>query len=321
MKHILVTGIGGNVGQGILRNIAALPYRLYIVGTNTELVSGGNHLCDRVYKVPFSSETDYIPKMRLLCNREHIDLIIPSTDYESYYLSLNQQKLPVIATSPSQTNKIFLDKYMTAQEFIKHHIPFAQTYLPSQYHNTLRHYIVKPREGRGSRDIFLNPKNLNTYTDAFIVQKLYTGKEITTGFYVTKQNMIPGSITFIRELTAGTTTKCQVTHRYDTRLNIIMKQMIKHFTIRGSCNIQSVVTSTGAVIPFEVNGRISGTNSIRSQFGFEDVKYTIEEYLFDKNPAKPKIKNGSAVRILTDIIYPGTQLRNIQNKKTPHYLF
>lgn len=320
-KNILVTGIGGNAGQGILRIITALPYRLRLVGTNTDFLSAGNYLCDNVYEVPFSRNKNYIPKIQSICRREKIDLIIPSTDYESYFLSLHKNILPCIATSPPETNKIFLDKYLTAQEFTRHRIQFAQTYLPSQYVNNFKSYIVKPREGRGSRDIFLNPKSPKQFPDTFIVQKLHTGQEITTAFYVTKNNEILGSITFNRELTSGTTTKCEVTRRYDSTLSIIMKQMIKHFIIRGSCNIQSVITSRGNIIPFEINGRISGTNSVRSQFGFEDVKYTIEENLFNKKLTEPKIKKGAAIRILMDIIYPKSQLRAIKNKTTPHYFF
>ena len=99
------------------------------------------------------------------------------------------------------------------------------------------------------------------------------------------------------------------------------RKIIKNFKIKGSCNIQSIVDKKGKITPFEGNCRISGTNSIRSQFGFEDVKYTIEEYLFNKKPKKPIIKKGAAVRILMDVIYPGIGLNKIKNKSTKHYMF
>ena len=91
--------------------------------------------------------------------------------------------------------------------------------------------------------------------------------------------------------------------------------------IRGSCNIQSIVTSVGRVVPFEVNGRISGTNSIRSQFGFKDVQYTAEEYLFNQEPEAVHLKNGSAVRVLMDVIYPDVGMEFIHNNENVHYLF
>ncbi|MBK6608105.1 MAG: hypothetical protein IPG24_22135 [Leptospiraceae bacterium] len=43
-KKVLVTGIGGNVSQGILRNMLKLNYNLELIGTNTERVSAGDFL-------------------------------------------------------------------------------------------------------------------------------------------------------------------------------------------------------------------------------------------------------------------------------------
>ena len=49
MKTIIVTGIGGVVGQGIVRNARAMGRDLRIVGVNVTAVSVGNHLCDEVF--------------------------------------------------------------------------------------------------------------------------------------------------------------------------------------------------------------------------------------------------------------------------------
>ena len=53
--------------------------------------------------------------------------------------------------------------------------------------------IVKPIEGRGSRDIYINPKNISAFSDKFLVQKLYEGIEVTIAFYVNKVNILHGS--------------------------------------------------------------------------------------------------------------------------------
>ena len=90
-KKILVTGVGGNVGQGILRNISKDFPDIFLVGTNTVFLSAGNHLCDRIYQVPFSWEDNYIPKMIEICETHAIDLIIPSSDYEVFYLGKFQK--------------------------------------------------------------------------------------------------------------------------------------------------------------------------------------------------------------------------------------
>ena len=320
-KTVLVTGIGGNAGQGILRNIIALNKDIRLIGTNTESISGGNYLCDVVYKVPFSSDPTYIVEMIDICKKENVDLIIPSTDYEVFYLSLHKNRLPTLASLSADVADIFLNKYKTSVFFKAAQIPFAETFLPSKYNDEFDQIIVKPAEGRGSRGLHINPKNPKEFSSEYIVQKLYQGKEITTAFYVTKKGKLHGHITFERSLVAGATHRCEVTTEYEKEIEDIITKILKNFTIRGSCNIQSIVSDDGSITPFEVNGRISGTNSIRSQFGFEDVKYTIEEYLYNKVPTIPKITKGACVRIYLDIIYPDISLNEIKTNKDTHYIY
>jgi carbamoyl-phosphate synthase large subunit len=320
-KTVLVTGIGGNVAQGILRNILSYDYKIRLIGTNVTTVSGGNHLCDAVYKAPFSSKPEYVPTIKKICKKEKVDIIIPATDYETYYLALAKDELPTLASSGPDVAFIFLNKYKTWQEFKKAHIPFAETRLPSKYSNEFDEITVKPIEGRGSRDLHINPANPKSFSDEYIIQKLYKGTEVTTAFYVTKKRRLLGYVAFKRTLSHGATDLCEVTFEYNNKLEKIIKKMIGNFDIKGSCNIQSIVQKNGTIIPFEINGRISGTNSIRAQFGFEDVRYTLEEYLYKRSPEKPVIKKGSAVRILMDVIYPGISLKQIRNKNTKHDIF
>jgi carbamoyl-phosphate synthase large subunit len=320
-KIILVTGIGGNVGQGILRNTIAHKKAIRIVGVNVEFVSAGTHLCDVVYQVPFAYDEAYIRAIRQICREEHVDCIIPSTDYETVYLAKHHRSLPVVATSSYGVNMTFLDKYRTWQKFSAHGIPFAESALPSEYKGEFGSNIVKPREGRGSRDIVYEPKNTEKFPDTFVVQKLYRGTELLTAFYVTKSGLLHSVITFARELLGGMTVKCMVVHSYDEQLLRIIHGIMKHFSIRGSCNIQSIVTADGSVIPFEINSRISGTNSIRSQFGFTDVAWTIDEYLYNKKPKPACLSFGSAVRIQMDVIYPDVAIEDIKNRNTRHYIF
>ena len=321
MKKVLVTGIGGVVGQGILRNIRAAYADIYIVGTNVTMISSGNFYCDKVIKVPFSYEESFRAEMKRIVEEEAIDLIIPSTDYESYYLGLFQSDYSCyVASSPAEVTSMCLDKLINYKEFNKKGIPFAGSLLPSEYSNQFPKTIVKPREGRGSRNIFVNPASPSQFDDTYVVQELLEGPEITTTFYIDKKGELLGMITFYRELEMGNTTRCEVVDQYDDQLLPLIQKIISSFPFRGSCNLQSMVTENG-VIPFEINCRISGTNSVRSQFGFEDVKYTIEEYLFDRALTKPVIRKGAAMRIILDAIFHDTTLNEITSSKPEHYIF
>jgi carbamoyl-phosphate synthase large subunit len=322
-KKILVTGIGGNVGQGILRNIRDCFPEVIIIGVDVAVFTSGNYLCDKTYKVPYSYEDNYIKVVQNIVEVEKIDLIIPSTDYEVYYLALNKLTLKTnVAASEYKIAKIYLDKYETFLYHNKHNIPFAKSWLPKDYDFSVNEIIAKPREGRGSRGILINPINPSELPDDYMIQSLIKGKEITTAVYVTKENILHSIFTMERELTNGTTSKSKVLFEYDNDLRKIIQKMIDLGGLKGSFNLQSIVSITGEIIPFEVNCRISGTNSIRHNLGFQDVKYTIQEYLFNIKPDISKPIKGIATRILLDIVYPEADYENnLNNKFSKHILY
>ena len=97
---------------------------------------------------------------------------------------------------------------------------------------------------------------------------------------------------------------------------------MQYADLRGAANLQSIVTKEGEIYPFEVNCRISGTNSIRANFGFKDVQYTLEEYLYKQEPSPIQLSKGVAVRILMDVIYPDqTDFEQLSDNSASHYLY
>jgi len=323
-KVVIVTGVGGNVGQGIIRVMRAAYPDISIVGTNISSFSSGNHLCDIFFEVPYAYEANYVESIIKIVEKTNADLIIPATDFEVFYLSKHQEEIAcAIVVSELKTATNYLDKYLTYSHLNKHNLPFAESYLPSSYNGSLKDIILKPRKGRGSRGIQINPKDYKSYSDdEYMIQELHKGIEITTAFYVNKSGALHGFITFERVLENGTTTHCKVTSEHNKKLEKILKGLISVSDIRGSANLQSIVTSTGAIEPFEINCRISGTNSIRSNFGFNDVVYTLQEWLYHELPTKPVIRDGIATRILMDVIYTDAKdFDTAKDNSSKYYLF
>lgn len=319
-KVVLVTGIGGNVGQGVLRNIQDLNRNIFLVGTDIAPFTAGNYLCDATHQVPYSYEPNFISEINSIVNKHKVDLIIPTTDYEIYFLSLHQNEINAkVAASEAPIAKKYLDKYLTFQHHDALGIPFAKTWLPSKFNNEVSDIIVKPREGRGSRGIHLNPPSPKDFSDEYLIQPLHKGKEITTAFYVKKDGSLHGLFTMERELSNGATSKSKTIKTYDKKLEEIILKMIQAKGLKGSLNVQSIVDETGEIIPFEVNCRISGTNSIRHNLGFQDVKYTLQEYLFDEEPDAVQAIDGVAVRLLYDVIYPNATDENRLNNNSSNF--
>ena len=324
-KTVLVTGIGGNVGQGILRNIIDLNYNIKLIGCDITSFNPGNHLCDKTFKVPYSYEDGYINSINNIINECNVDLIIPSTDYEVYYLGLNRNEIKTkVVVSDSEISKFLLDKYLTFELFSKYDIPFAKSWLPKDYYNTVNSIIAKPRKGRGSRGIIINPEKFNHLDDSYLIQEMHEGIEITTSIYINRDNKVHGICSMERKLTNGTTSQIIINDKYDSIFLDIANKIANLGGIKGSINVQSIVDKNGHVFPFEINCRISGTNSIRHNLGFQDVKYTLQEYLFDEEPDIVDIKNNKAiaVRILMDVIYPEAKSFNdLNNNSVKHIIF
>jgi carbamoyl-phosphate synthase large subunit len=321
-KTVLVTGIGGNVGQGIIRNILDTNFPIKIIGTNISKLSAGNHWVDSFYIVPYGYAGNYIKEIKKIIEKEKIDLIIPSTDFETYTLSQNEKQLTCkISCSGKNATSIYLDKYDTWLHHSKYSIPFSQSSLPSEYSSQFEQNIAKPRQGRGSKGLVFNIQDTSSLRDKeYLIQNLEQGIEITTAVYRSYINKeILGFISMERSLENGATTYCRVTKEHDSQIEKIAQKMILHSDLRGSFNIQSIVNKKNQVIPFEINCRISGTNSIRSGFGFKDVKYTLEELLWARNPEKINTSNGIAFRYLHDVIYPHGIDENLKGNQTDNF--
>src|SRR3546814_2333968 len=128
-RTVLVTGIGGNVGQGIIRNIRSTKYPIKVVGCNIAPFSAGNHLCDSFYEVPYAYSEDYCGAIEQIVIQEKVDVILPSTDYEVYYLAKNQSRINCkVVVSKESTAKIYLDKYHSYLHHVKYNIPFAKSF-------------------------------------------------------------------------------------------------------------------------------------------------------------------------------------------------
>lgn len=304
-KTVIVTGIGGNVGQGIVRNLrhAGLPLR--IIGTNSAPFSAGNHLVDGFYEVPFAFDPGYLSRMETIIQKEKADLIIPSTDFEVYYLA-GSSLSSITAGSGPMAAGIYLDKYLSWEHHKKNGIPFAESCLPSGWKGQFEPAIAKPRKGRGSRGLMKGSFDAAQLKDEeYMVQEMHSGTEITCAVYVSYlSGEITGLLTMDRSLEHGATSFCRVIQQWDDALKDMAVAMVKHADLRGSFNIQAMVTEKGNIIPFEINCRISGTNSIRTHFGFPDVAWTAEELLYGKKAPQAQIRPGVAQRILLDVIYP-----------------
>lgn len=322
---VLITNANGGIGQGVIRILRKSSYKVRIIGIVFWDVSAVNHLVDALYKAPSSYSLKNgidISFIEMVCLKESVRLIIPTTDIETVELTKKDLSLPTVACSNHVASQIFFDKWQTYQYFEKANIPFAKSVLPSKYSKNLGYNrtIVKPRKGGLSKYIHFDPPNPSEFSDDYLVQELVEGTELTCSFYVDKNKKIHSQIVMARNLFQGMTFFCTVVREFDAAFYKINRDICDHFDISGSCNVQAIATDD-KIIPFEINCRVSGASSLRHEFGFKDIQWIIEEAILGILPSPATVTTGTAVRMLRDIIYLGLNPEDILRDTNAHYYY
>jgi carbamoyl-phosphate synthase large subunit len=305
MKKVLVTSISGRVGQPVLRTLYNLGLKdVIIYGADANCLDHGQHLCEKMFKLPKGSDSTYNSTLVHLCKQEKIDLVLPTHDTEVFSLSkcIETDDTLDLIISPPATIDICFDKYLT-YEFCKiHQIPFAEAYLPSQYNYEFDDVIVKLRKGFAWQGIERNPQNIKSFSDEFMVQKFYNGIEVSCPFYVNREGQLVDFITIVEKYDANNRV-CIVTNEYRSILKPFVEKLATVLKIKGVLELECIIDDYGHPHLIELNARFSNTTNVRAAFGFTDVKWVVEEYVFGRSPIKTSITEGTSVRLFQDVIF------------------
>ena len=280
MKRVLVTAIGGDIGQTIAQCIKNKYDDIYLLGTDVHDKHGGSLYVDDYITVPAANDSLYLDCLIKLVSENDIDVIIPVNESELKVLVNGSVNLNIIHCSKEIIN-IGLDKLKTIDslESFGIEVPWtidADKEMPKTYP-----CIMKPRSSSGSKSIFI----INSNAEAKFFSNKYPGcvfqelldpyeKEITCGLYRAKDGQIE-SIQFERVLVGGLTGWARVVRNKSVKnlLNVIAK----NWNLEGSINVQLRITKKGPMI-FEINPRFSSTVYMRHKLGFTDVIWSLKEF-------------------------------------------
>ncbi len=295
---MLVLGVGGNVSQGIVKALRFSKLPLKIYGACISEMSTGLYMCDEGYICPFARSSDFIPWVIEFCNIHDIDLILTGVEENVIELARNADILRknTRARFISSTYEQLLvgqDKLLTCRFLEENKCNYPEYHFWEGVESSVAFadrvgypILAKPRHGKSARgililknqgDIMANP-NLKGY-----VLEEYIGnseQEYTVGCYVDKAGNLRSVIPMCRRLKNGTTIWARVIS--NTRIEDEAGKICKAYKPVGPFNIQMRLREDGTPVCFEMNVRFSGTTAMRSQFGFEDVKAEVLEYVYNR---------------------------------------
>jgi len=294
-----ITGIGGDIGLGILNSLKSSKYkRAKIIGTDITPYSVGLYKVDKGYIVPLADSLEYLSKLVKICNQEKINVLFISTEQELSRLSearevFRKKTETKLIIANQKIIEIGSDKWKTYQFLKENKLLYPRSVLFKNNIRETREFvkevgfplIIKPRKSRGSKNLYLvkNFKSLEFYGKEInqpILQEYLRPKseEYTCGVFAYNGKIF--SIIFKRELNFGLTTKAVVWK--DKEIERTCQRIAQQLGLEGPINIQLRKTKKG-VVPFEINPRYSSTVSIRNYLGFRDVEWAIDVFLFRKS--------------------------------------
>src|SRR5262249_15473096 len=162
--RVLVTGVGGNIGQGILKALTAARLASWTVGTDARAASAGLYAVDRGYVVPRADAPSFADSLCAIIEKEEVDVVLVGADAETIHLARLRDAITarsgvfVLVAAPDVVERSH-DKWLTAQWFTEQKLPHPATVRAddkagvSELMRRFGQLVVKPRFGFGSRGV------------------------------------------------------------------------------------------------------------------------------------------------------------------------
>jgi carbamoyl-phosphate synthase large subunit len=291
MPRLLVTGIGSNIGQGILKSLRDADIRGEIVGTDVYRYAAGSAWCDASHRVPFAKEPEFVPSLIRILQKHNTELVLIGSEMETHVLSHARERIEretgcrVVVSDGALVDQCG-DKYGIAQLFRKAGLNHPDSCADMSERGAFlqKHgfpLILKPRLGWSARGVHKieDGESLDFYARHLpnpVLQEYLEGEEFTVAVVHDRDGRYCDHVVMRRDLLNGTTYRAEIVSRPD--IDTYISSFAKTVALRGSVNIQLRVTARGPVA-FEMNPRFSGTTAIRMRAGFNDVAAVVRNFL------------------------------------------
>ncbi len=329
MMRIAVTGVGGGVGQSIMKalSIATLPVEVYPI--DVQPLSAGLFRGAEGVVLP-KLETGELASWECWLKEKEIIALIPGSDYDMLPLASIREdwlvrQICTVLVSDLPLVQTCRDKALTCQCLDKAGIPVPKSAWDLSleeavsWSETIGYPIVlKPRDGFASRNLHIlpNEEELRFFfprTSNPILQEYLhlSGKEeeFTCAVFVDRAGVPVSTFMARRDLLAGATYRAEV--NVWPEIHELLLAIGRALRPRGPLNVQLRLTERGPV-PFELNIRCSGTAAIRAYFGYNEPEMLLRHYVLGESLVPPKVRTGYVLRYWNEVFLEGVTQEHLQ---------
>lgn len=234
-----------------------------VIGVDCNPLSAGLYLCDKGYVVPRGNDPEFLDEIMKICKVEKPNAILSGPEEEILVLSKNKrlfEELGVLVLCPDyDAVTVCADKAETYRMFKRYDIP-----TPGMYEEGKIEFpcIIKPRFGRGGRELFKvdNADELEFYRKKVkdpVIQEFINGVEYTTDTFADLEGNPLSIIPRVRlKVESGISVKGMTV--YDAEIIKQCKKIVKELKLIGPACIQCITDSNGIIRFTEINPRFGG---------------------------------------------------------------
>ncbi|MGH9292908.1 MAG: ATP-grasp domain-containing protein [Acidimicrobiales bacterium] len=260
---VLVTGAGGPAGVAVIRWLRASGHR--VVAADVDPLAVGLRLGDEYALIERFSAPGYVASLCRAATAAGATAVVPTVAEEFVAIAAEQDALEqagVAALVPDPDRVLdCTDKWRFAKVTQAADVPVPPTNLGSA-DGVPAPWVIKPRFGRGSRDVVLADDDaslayaLSKVPDP-IVQSRVPGREFTVDVLLSPAREVVGAVPRWRLQTRG-----GISTRGETfangKLVTALAKLLEALELVGAANVQGFVAPNGSICFVEVNPRFSG---------------------------------------------------------------
>lgn len=284
---LLFTGIGRRVEliQAFRQAANHLNIHLKIYGADMLETAPALIYCDAVQKVCSMKDENYILELLKICEKEQIDMLIPTIDTDLLVLSQNVEKFEQIGTKVlvSKTDKIAVcrNKNLTADFFASCGLKAPKTVNNYQDYKGTYPCFIKPKDGSSSINAFKveNESELEVYAgqiEDYIIQPFIEGTEYTVDIFCDYEGKAIFVIPRVRmAVRAGEVLKTKIT--MDERIIAECQKLLTAFRPCGPMTVQLIrQNETEDDYYIEINPRFGGGAPLSMKAGARSAEVILK---------------------------------------------
>jgi carbamoyl-phosphate synthase large subunit len=332
--RVLITGIGGNVGQGVLKSLRASSRSFQIVGIDMEILSAGFSLVDGYYQTPRTSHPDFPSALRNIAKEEELEAIYVCSPSELQFFATHREQLESelglsVFVNPPEVIQMGSDKLQTAEFLAASGFRSPKTVLANDDEGVIRlidecgfPLIMKPRDGFSSKNVFLvnslkQIEAASTLVPNLIVQQYLPNDsaEYTAATLSGPDKKVRGHIVLRRDLLQGTTYRTELIQ--DEKIDREVVNIVERLGAVGPCNLQFRLLENEVCV-FEINPRFSGTGGIRYLYGFNDCEMIFELFRLGMEVKQPELNKAVVLRYWNEVYIPNASFEDLRTGKMKH---